>query len=69
MENINIKAEDLRKLMIDVSQIKEMLLAEREKKEMEEIELTNWAENELREARARKNKILHENAKKILFSK
>lgn len=69
MENINIKADDLRKLMRDVTQIKEMLIAEKEEREMEEIELTDWAKNELEEARKRKSKISHEKARKMLFTK
>jgi len=69
MENVNIKAEDLKKLIIDVAQIKEMLIEEREEIEMEEIELTVWAKNELEEARKRKAKISHEKAREILFAK
>lgn len=69
MENVNIKAEDLKKLMRDVSQIKEMLIAEKEEREMEEIELTDWAKNELEEARGRKKKISHEKAREMLFAK
>jgi hypothetical protein len=69
MKNINVNSEDLRKLMKDVAQIKEMLIAEKEKKEMEEIELTEWAENELDLARKRKTKISHERAKELLFTK
>ena len=55
MENINIRAEDLKILMRDVAQIKEMLIAEKEEREMGEIELTDWAKSELEEARKRKN--------------
>lgn len=51
MENINLRSEDLKKLIRDVAQIKEMLIAEKEEKEMEEVELTDWAKNELEEAR------------------
>ena len=69
MENVNLKAEDLKKLMRDVAQIKEMLIAEKKEKEMEEIELTDWAKNELEEARKRKTKISHEEARKILSAK
>ncbi len=69
MENVNVKAEDLKKLMRDVAQIKEMLIAEKKEKEMEEIELTDWAKNELEEARKRKTKISHEEARKILSAK
>jgi hypothetical protein len=69
MENVNVNAEDLRKLMRDVTQIKEMLIAEKEEREMEEIELTDWAENELKEARKRKAKISHEKAREMLFAK
>ncbi|MEK6888680.1 MAG: hypothetical protein AABW80_01085 [Nanoarchaeota archaeon] len=52
MENVNVKG-DLRRLIKDVAQIKEMLIAEKEKREMEEMELTDWAKNELGEARER----------------
>ncbi len=69
MENVSVKAEDLKKLMKDVAQIKEILIAEKEKREMEEIELTDWAKNELEEARKRKAKISHEEARKMLFVK
>ncbi len=69
MENVSVKAEDLKKLMKDVAQIKEILIAEKEKRKMEEIELTDWAKNELEEARKRKAKISHEEARKMLFAK
>lgn len=69
MENVNVKSEDLNKLISDIAQIKKMLLEEKEGREMEEIELTDWANNELEEARRRKTKISHEEAKKILFGK
>jgi len=69
MENVNVRSEDLKKLIKDVTQIKEMLIAEKEVKEMEENELTAWAENELEEARNRKAKISHEEARKMLFAK
>ncbi len=69
MENVNVKAEDLNRLIRDVIQIKEMLIAEKEEREMEEIELTDWAKNELEEARKRKTKISNEEAKRILFAK
>ena len=57
MENVNVRAEDLKRLIRDVTQIKEMLVAEKEEREMAEIELTDWAKNELEEARSRKTKI------------
>ena len=69
MENVSVKAEDLRKLIRDVAQIKEILAAEKEEREMEEIELTEWAKNELEEARKRKTKVSHEEAKKIVLGK
>ena len=71
MENVNIKAEDLKKLIRDVTQIKMMLLAEKEKKEMEEIELTDWAKNELEEARKhpRSEKIPHEEVKRMILER
>jgi len=69
MENVSVKAEDLRRLIRDVAQIKEILAAEKEEREMEEIELTEWAKNELEEARKRKTKVSHEEAKKIVLGK
>ena len=54
--------------MRDVAQIKEILMAEKEE-EMEEIELTDWAKDELEEARKRKTKISHEKAREMLFAK
>jgi len=67
MESINVKAEDLKKLMKDVEQIKEMLLAERE----EEVELTDWAKEQLEIARntPRSEYVSHENVKKRILSK
>lgn len=70
MEKISISQEDLRKLISDVAQIKEILIAERE--ELEEIELTDWAEKELAEARSRQEKeyiSLEEVKNKILSKK
>ena len=67
MEKITVNAEDLRKLINEVVQIKEMLISERE--EMEEIELTDWAKEELDSARKRKTKIPNEEAKKMLLEK
>lgn len=69
MESVNVRAEDLRKLIREVAQIKELLVAQKEEKEMEEVELTDWAKNELKEARKRKTKISHEKAREILFAK
>ena len=69
MESVNVRVDDLKKLMREVSQIKEILLSEREKKEIEEKELTDWAKKELEEARKRKTKISHEKAGKMLFAK
>ena len=69
MENINVKTEDLKKLVRDVAQIKEILIAEKEEREMDEIELTDWAKNELEEARGRKTKISNEKAREMLFAK
>lgn len=71
MENVNIKAKDLRKLIQDVSQIKEMLMAEKEEREMEEIELTDWAKSELEKARNRPEKeyVSLEDVKKRILSK
>ena len=70
MENFNIKSADLKKLMKDVEQIKEILIEQKEEKEMEEIELTDWAKNELEEARKRPEKeyISLENVKKRILS-
>lgn len=79
MENISVRAEDLKKLIRDVEQIKAMLLAQKEKENSEvndrghsltdEVELTDWAKNELEEARKRKKKISHEEIGKIFFEK
>jgi len=69
MENINLKADDFNKLMKEIAQIKEMLIAQKEEREIEEIELTDWAKNELEEARKRKTKISHEKAREMLFAK
>jgi len=69
METSNINPKDFKRLMQDVEQIKEMLLAQREEKEMEELELTDWARGELEESRGRKTKISHEQAKNTLFVK
>ena len=69
MESISVNAEDLRKLIKDVARIKEMLITEKEERELEELELTDWAKNELEEARKRKAKTPHEKARKILFAK
>ena len=55
--------------MKDVAQIKEILIAEKEEREIEEIELTDWAKKELEESRKRKIKISHEKAKEMLFAK
>ena len=68
MENINVSAEDLKKLIRDVAQIKEMLAEEKEERE---IELTDWAKSELEEARNRSEKeyVSLENVKKRIFSK
>ena len=66
MENVNVSAEDLKKLIRDVAQIKEMLAEEKG-----EIELTNWAKEELEEARNRSEKeyVSLENVKKRILSK
>lgn len=63
-----MNAEDLKKLVRDVAQIKEMLIEEKEERELEEVELTDWAKNELKEARSRKTKISHAEAKKMLLA-
>ncbi len=46
-----MNSDDVRKLIRDVEQIKEMLVEAKEGKEMEEVELTDWAKEELEEAR------------------
>ena len=71
MENVNVKSEDLRKLIRDVAQIKEILIAEKKEREMEEIELTDWAKSELEEARNRSEKeyVSLEDVKKRALSK
>ena len=67
-ENINIKAEDLKRLMRDIAQIKEMLIAEKRERE---VELTDWAKNELEEARNRSEKeyVSLEDVKKRILSR
>ena len=69
METINVKAEDLKKLIRDVAQIKEMLIAEKEENEIGEIELTDWAKKELEEARKRKKTVSHEEVRKMILAK
>jgi hypothetical protein len=63
VKNINDK---LAKLARDVEIIKGILL---ERKEMEEVELTDEAKKELEEARKRKTKISHEEVKKKFLTK
>jgi predicted DNA-binding protein len=65
-KNIN---EKLAKLAKDIKQIKQMLIAQQEEKEMEEIELTDWAKDELDKARKRKTKISHEEVRKMILAK
>lgn len=69
METVNIKAEDLKKLINDVEQIKEILLSERE--EIEETELTDWAKEQLETARKTPHSeyISHEDVKKRILSR
>jgi len=71
MENVNVRVEDLRKLIRDVAQIKKILIAEKEKNEMEEVELTDWAKNELKIARETPEEeyISHEEVKKRILVK
>ncbi len=61
---MQLELKDLRneieKLSLDVALIKNTLL--------EEGELSDWAINELREARKRENKISHEEVKKMISS-
>ena len=68
MENVNVSIEDLKKLIRDVAQIKEMLAEEKEERE---IELTDWAKSELEEARNRSEKeyVSLEDVKKRALSK
>ena len=68
MENVNVSIEDLKKLIRDVAQIKEMLAEEKEERE---IELTDWAKSELEEARNRSEKeyVSLEDVKKRVLSK
>ena len=69
MENVNVRAEDLKKLIKDIAQIKEMLIEIR--KENEEIELTDWAKEELAEARKRprSEKVSHEEVKRRMLER
>lgn len=71
MESIRVNAEDLKHLIKEVSQIKEMLIAEKERKESEEVELTDWAKKELEESRKRSESesISLEDSKKKILSK
>ena len=71
MENVNVRVEDLRKLIRDVAQIKKILIAEKEKNEMEEVELTDWAKNQLKIARETPEEeyISHEEVKKRILVK
>ncbi len=71
MENVNVDAGDLKRLIIEVNQIKKMLLAEKEKREIEEIELTDWAKNELKRARetSEEKYISHNEVKRIILAK
>lgn len=59
--------ENLKKLMIDVAMIKEALV----EKELEEIELSDWAKNELEEARNTPESecISHEEVEKMILRK
>lgn len=52
--------DELKKLRIDINIIKGKL---------DEGELTDWAKEELTEARKRDKKISHEEVKKMIFSK
>ena len=63
--------EKLAKLSRDVEIIKEMMIAQKESGEMEEVELTDWAKSELEEARntPESEYISHEEVKKRLFGR
>lgn len=61
-QTIKIRASDFQKLLEDVAQIKELLLNR-------ETELTDWAKDELVNARKRKAKISHEEARRMILSK
>ncbi len=68
MEMVNVKTEDLKKLIRDVEQIKQMLLDKRKGID-EEGELSDWAKTELEDARKRKTKIPHEEVRRIILGK
>ena len=53
--------EDMKKMMMDIALIKNALVAEGE--------LSDWALEELEEARNRKNKVSHEEAKKMILGR
>ena len=53
--------EEIKKLIIDVALIKNALL--------NEGELTDWAKEELEDARKRNRKISHEEVKKLILEK
>ncbi len=69
MENTNIPGKDITKLIKDVAQIKQMLLAQKEKDNVEEKELTEWAKNELEQARKNKDKLSSEEVKSMILTK
>ncbi len=61
---MQLMREDLMKLRREMELIRQMLLSERQ-----EVELTDWAKEELEEARKRKKKISHEDVKNMILSR
>jgi hypothetical protein len=64
MENLELNQkilEELKGIRIDINIIKENIA--------EDVELTDWAENELAEARAETKTISHEEVKKMILGK
>ncbi|MBI5803316.1 hypothetical protein HY448_01365 [Candidatus Pacearchaeota archaeon] len=66
MESEEIKSEDIRKLIKDVAMIKGILFIDEKDPEGE---ISDWAKNALEEARKRKRKIPHEEARKMILGK
>jgi protein subunit release factor A len=64
MEQITNKEilEKLNQIQIDINTIKEKL-------NDEDGELTDWAKNELKEARKRKDKVSHDEVKRMILAK
>ena len=66
MGNVNVKSEDLQKLIKDVELIKNILL-----EKTDEIELSDWAKKAIKEARntPKEKYISHNEVKKKILAK